>query len=520
MSHNFFRTLFFCILASMALLSAATILRWNPWMSMAAGVLPLIYYHLIFLKPLAKKGLTQPAIDSVYYFGFLVTVFALSISAITIAMGAEDVNVVIHQFGVGLLATGYAVVARMHLSSLTSNDDLSPELVLDSHLKRSRELVDTLEGASVQMAVFSQTLLSKTKEISDATLNSAETAMRDVARIFSDEMKASLALSREGLSEIRGLVSDTAFISERDELAKTIKATVASSKELNVAFDHFAEKARAASAVTQQSIEHSIALNNSLKTLTLNVAELGGDGGALNTSAVSLNTASKSISDGVVAMGQSIEQIAEMSDAVGTAGITFDRMRSASKKALTQIDDLGTVAEKLDAALLKVVASSEGAHSLAHGLEKVVEVLPGLAASVSLLSVNMDKASELSRALKSISDAVEVAVKQSMKLTESVSQASMGVEGVNALLSGATQLQNTVSSLQAVVSSLAGTVQAAQNAIGDSTTGLKSSIAASTAALELDVKRSSQAASLLTDQLIKVAQGIIDKTKERQGVPR
>ena len=134
MSENYFRTLFLCILSSFSLLIASHVLLYNPWMSLVAGCGPLVYYHLFYLTPRARKGLTQTAIDSVYYFGFLVTVAALGISAVTIASsgGTTDINTVVFQFGVGLFATGYAVIARMHLSSLsTMVDAASPEAILD-----------------------------------------------------------------------------------------------------------------------------------------------------------------------------------------------------------------------------------------------------------------------------------------------------------------------------------------------------------------------------------------------------
>jgi hypothetical protein len=52
-----------------------------PWGSILFGICPLIWYHLGYLVPRARKGLTQAAIDSVYYFGFVLTLSALALSA-------------------------------------------------------------------------------------------------------------------------------------------------------------------------------------------------------------------------------------------------------------------------------------------------------------------------------------------------------------------------------------------------------------------------------------------------------
>src|SRR6185369_2077168 len=127
---NFFSTLFICASTSFGLLVAATYLQLPPWAGMLGGGLPLAYYHLGYLLPRARKGLSHAAIDSVYYFGFLVTIAALGVSAVSLAVtgGKAPLNNIAFQFGLGLLATGYAVLARMHLTSITTYvDEGSPE---------------------------------------------------------------------------------------------------------------------------------------------------------------------------------------------------------------------------------------------------------------------------------------------------------------------------------------------------------------------------------------------------------
>src|SRR4051812_11019570 len=106
MQSNFFRALFGSLLASPTLLIVFTLanargLNLPQWLGLAAALLPLAYYHLVWLTPAAKAGLSQAAVDSVYYFGFLITVAALGVSALTIAISgaAVSMNTVIYQFG-------------------------------------------------------------------------------------------------------------------------------------------------------------------------------------------------------------------------------------------------------------------------------------------------------------------------------------------------------------------------------------------------------------------------------------
>ena len=177
MSDNYFKTLFNCILLSFVLLIATNAMHIGPWAALASGITPLVYYHWFYLSPRAKKGLSQSAIDSVYYFGFLVTLAALGISAVAIATSgaATNINTVVFQFGVGVFATGYAVIARMHLSSISSMQSTdSIEVIMDRYVKRSLELVENVEMAVVRTADFSNIVVSKTTEVTENARISAE----------------------------------------------------------------------------------------------------------------------------------------------------------------------------------------------------------------------------------------------------------------------------------------------------------------------------------------------------------
>jgi hypothetical protein len=142
---------------------SASVMRLPPWVAMLGGSAPLLYYHLAYLTPRAKKGLAQAAIDSVYYFGFLVTVAALAVSAVSLAVtdGKAPLTEIAFQFGLGLLATGYSVFARLHLTSISTwVEEASPEAVLDRYVVRSRELVTNVELASEQFVSLANNLMS------------------------------------------------------------------------------------------------------------------------------------------------------------------------------------------------------------------------------------------------------------------------------------------------------------------------------------------------------------------------
>src|SRR5262249_25424966 len=109
--------LFGGIIFSVATIVLTTLLKGPPALALSLGLIPLVIYHVHLTRSRADR-LSQTAIDSVYYFGFLVTVAALGASALYVAMNRNrlDFGTVALQFGLGLFATAYAVFARIHLN--------------------------------------------------------------------------------------------------------------------------------------------------------------------------------------------------------------------------------------------------------------------------------------------------------------------------------------------------------------------------------------------------------------------
>lgn len=546
MSENYFRVLFRCVLASFALLVLAATFRLSAWAALIAGVVPLVYYHLHYLLPRARKGLTQTAIDSVYYFGFLITVAALGISAVTIATAgaATDINTVVLQFGVGLIATGYAVIARMHLSSISAVvDEDSPEAILDRYIKRSMDLLDNVEMAVVRTSEFSTTVMANTTKIADTARDCAEAAMLDVAKAFETEMKSTLALARDGLTEIRGLVSDTSFVSEREELARSIKATIEAATHLNKAFGEFAARSREGAQTAQQVTTSTASLGDSLRKLNTDIEHVAGKDGGLLRSAESIREASESIVVGTQAIGKVVGELSVVAGAVSETGPTFQKMRTSAKKSQEQIDALCRVTERFDEALAKISLTAGAAGSLANELGKASEALPRLTGVTQTLTDQLERVAEVSSGLEgqignlpqtaigiqSISDAVakalgqivisvESAARHSENLKANTTESARIIDGAQSLLSGATNLHATVGELQKLLEGLKDSFLSTQTIFTESSRAVKDSIATSAETLEADVTRSTQAVTLLTDRLVSVAQTIIDRTRQHQEV--
>lgn len=80
---------------------------------LAAGTIPLtMYFGILFAN---VKKISRNAIDNIYYFGFLITIVSLAISAYNFDEKGMDLSLITKQFSVGLVATGLALMYKLVL---------------------------------------------------------------------------------------------------------------------------------------------------------------------------------------------------------------------------------------------------------------------------------------------------------------------------------------------------------------------------------------------------------------------
>lgn len=321
MQDNHFKALILCIVGSILSLIFFTYSDFSPFVNMMAAVGPLIYYHFFYLYPKAKNGLSQAAIDSVYYYGFLVTVTALAISAITIAnTNSGSLNLVIYQFGIGLLATGYAVIARMHLSSISSTlDEVNQEILLKNYIQKSLDLVSQIDLASSSLSSFATNIMQKTELVSQKSLEISQRAMIDVAKIFEQEMKSSLAISKEGLIEVRNLVKDTTFLTERTELQNSIKQTVNCTQVLNNSFENLNKRIQAGSESLNANLNLFRTLNETFSGLSTTLIEFSNENGSIKKASLALQESALALESGSKSIDANIQAFDELSKALNNS---------------------------------------------------------------------------------------------------------------------------------------------------------------------------------------------------------
>jgi uncharacterized protein YukE len=156
----------------------------NPVLVFLAGLLPLIFYHLSL--QLHKGFLTQNKVDSVYFFGFLVTLATLGSSAYILSVeGAGAISIVGAQFALGLLVTGYGLWAR-----ITLQNKIGSESNLDDNLSNYIDKVSILNDE------FHKTINLFNKLSSEAAQNVREAGASVISTIASDIKAPSSKISQ------------------------------------------------------------------------------------------------------------------------------------------------------------------------------------------------------------------------------------------------------------------------------------------------------------------------------------
>lgn len=481
------------MLASVVLLIMGTLWHWWPMLTIAGAILPLWVYHKLILFPRAHNGLSSTTIDSVYYFGFLITVAALSVSAFMVGTrgAGQSMNTVVMNFGAGLIATAYAVIARMHLQSRASHaSDLSMEASMEKYVAKSGELVNHIQSASEHLSSFSREIVSKTIEASELTRIAASEKMLDVTEEFSEQMTETLEDARQGVQEFRALLNSTAFASERAQYVDSLKETVLASAALNKVLADLLVQRREEVSLTQQNLTSTTVLAERLDALSARVHALGAPEGAMAQSTAALlhttsmvTRASHEIADTVSALEQTLVHVEDNKTSLRS-------IAALSKRAADQIEALGQSSTQAAEAAQYVSELADSAKLLVRQVRMLDGVMETLSGSTATLASNFGRADAASsnfdlrlaqfpaqaeaiaafgtrveKSLEAIASTTEKNLQTSETLAAHSDNARQALQHVSALGSYSANLDTSVVSLQSHLNSFAKAVADAQTAM-------------------------------------------------------
>lgn len=542
MENGYFRILFRCISISFAILIFVAINKQSMhWSSCIAGIAPLAYYHLLYLRPKAKTGLSQSAIDSVYYFGFLVTVGALGISAVSMAgdSNAHNMPTILLQFGIGLLATGYAVIARMHLTSISvGTDQLSSEEILNAYILKSKQLVDNVEIAIVRVKDFSEVIMKNVNETSCSSVNATKETCNKIFAEFQGEILAAATSTQSSIIEFQKVLSSSNITDEFTNLTTNIAHTSTTMKGLNESISEFTIATGLSLKIAEQTIATNELLQKSLSDLHSRFELFSTGNIAFNQATNSLADASSAISTGAAFIANSINDLSSLATATKGAASISKKLNNLTDKSYEQMDSIANVISRLKAVLDSLSITPD--MRLIDGLDKAAIILPSLNTSAEALSSSLNRMSSISnnlskqfeaipfisKTLNEMADdsagsvdtliaSVKEANRQTQSLNLDLAAAAGNVTSIEKLVANTSNIESAVNSVASLLESLEKSIFQTMRRLDSYSTTVNESVTTSTQVLSDNAKISSKAVSLLTDNLVQIAQTIIDKTNKR-----
>lgn len=360
MTHGYASTLARCILLSavgMSLILVSS--RIPPVIPFIFGLAPLFWYHLAYLRPRAKKdGLSQAAIDSVYYYGFLVTIAALGITAVQMSLrGNPDFLTVAFQFGLGVLATGYAVGARLDLTAASRLiEEASPEEVMDRYVQRSRELVTNVELASSSFRTFAESLTREAVSFSARAQAETHASIKVAADAFGNEIASMAKGGTAAIVDLRAVVNDVTFGAEREEMRKSVRSIANTVTNLNKSMESLAVSTYTSAGSVSELATSLAGARDHAADFSSHLARLGGSDGAIAKIAAAVETSS-----------------ATLEGASNTLSRTWDSLNGiagqieGTVEALAGMEELAADARAKVAALAGALAKVDGLSVEVHG---------------------------------------------------------------------------------------------------------------------------------------------------------
>jgi predicted nucleic acid-binding Zn-ribbon protein len=433
--HKSFFYLFFISLAGV-LITALMGTHWQ-WVGLAAGLAPLVIYHFILYR---KQSVSATEVDSIYYFGFLVTVVMLVAAALSIGLSESKLEIpkVLVQFSLGLVATGYALFSRLQLlTKLNTQID-----VLDSTDKLAMSIervAGEFDRAGYHVTAFVEVTQQRMTEMehnfqlrSEAAANAFEEKLNASALAFNEATKDSLGKAYSVLEEaienfttaIASVSKDVARIQDESESISFVKAA-------------------------DRIDDFSKAMKSSIESITNEVSSASQSS---VTAITELTASAKKTQILAEQIAKSLESLNKLEDLMLTIGNTSSALESISKSALDTGNSISTLGNKINHAeedLRKHLA----APSIYSGLgEAIASLSQGMAVfesqAASLSKIMEEQHIPFDSALKSATNGLKSIGDQVSSLEEIGPSAIMVVQQLKAIAASASLMSDKISGIK------------------------------------------------------------------------
>ena len=162
------KTYFFAALVIKAALAYASLELKDPkWLGFVLPLLVMGGYWVVGYR-VRKKWNAQLTLakfaDSVYYLGFLFTVFSIIVCLIDIKSIGDDLNGMAARFGVAMVSTAIGMAARVFHTGFRVDTNDAVKGVEERAVQSAESLAMSFDAASQQLEVFRDQVMAASKE--------------------------------------------------------------------------------------------------------------------------------------------------------------------------------------------------------------------------------------------------------------------------------------------------------------------------------------------------------------------
>jgi hypothetical protein len=381
------------------------------WFGVLALV-PLLLYHASLAR---QRTRSSAEIDSVYYFGFLITVSALAATAWEIGRSPDPkLSSVLFKFALGLLATGVAVIARLHLQSKEAGQiSESPEEDAARAARRATELLDNLTAAVAQVGQLTATAISETSRVSIAAQEAVRDSAREAAGAFKTEVELATRGATESLAQVATVVTDPNFANARQQFIESLAVGSRATRSAATALQTMAESAGTVGQSMRGAAENTTSVASAARAASEQLGALAAPTGPLtaaseNMARVASIAAAAADSARAAAEGAAILQ----SRMVASTG-ALDGFATAVTVTTPAVEHFGGSISLADAAVPQL---SKSVNAVCEVAEQVAHIGPTTADAIKSLQ-------RLAAELEGINGAVAATGSRAGREMESLAQA-------------------------------------------------------------------------------------------------
>jgi len=301
------------------------------------GIFPMSVFHYMLFK---YDDLNQSQIDSIYFFGFLVTLLTLGCAATFAFIPSEkgrQIEIIVYQFALGLLATGYGLLARVLLTNrritVTGPDD-----AIDQYLQKIGRVLERFEETVGLFDRLRDDVVSRARD-------GAEAISKETIKTLESEMRAPLESFRSTLNGITNELSSLQTSAVLTQINKELLKTFTGLQEFSNSLLPLSKSTESANYQMTASIEVHKKFTNTINTASSSIIAFNDSATILTTSA---NTVTKDFENISLSARQLINELSQLdtrdlSITLGSIAASFESLSSvlsSTNSSLTSLTNL------------------------------------------------------------------------------------------------------------------------------------------------------------------------------------